>query len=370
MKITKIEVIRTTKPIPLPGEYLPAWEEPDGIRKRSYDVALYKVRTDEGIVGYGPYMGRSADLDHLIDFDPFMVEKFWDMHMAGTPGRGYGGLDAALWDIIGKAAGLPVYKLLGARDNKIQTYAATSRLCSPEEHVEQVQHIMSAGFRAVKLRLHRPDYRDDIKAVEAVRAACGDGIRIAVDCNQNNPSKEYPFWSRDIARTVCREMQNLGVYFIEEPLPRLDVEGLGLLADEFDTLIAGGEHSPTIYDLKEHLRRGAYDILQPDLILGNIGVTGMQKLGHAAEFFDKIIIPHVCGLGSLGMCFAGTVSAVAGLGNCPMIEFPYDPPFLTEEIQQFYIKNKFRIDAEGYVTLPEIPGIGADIDEDALAKYL
>ena len=374
MKITKIELIKNAKPIPLVAEYNTAWTQPDGKPQTSYGAAFYKISTDEGIVGYGPYRG---DVDEyiqrcLIGSDPFMVETFWNSAMTGlsTHERGsYGGFDIALWDIMGKAAGLPVYKMLGANSDKVKVYAATSRLCSPEEHIEQIQHIMSLGFKAIKLRLHRPDFRDDIKVVEAVRKACGDELIITVDCNQNHRSSQYKHWSLNTARIVGRELQDLGVFFFEEPQHRRDYEGLAALSDELDMYVAGGEHSQCILDYKEHLMYNTYDILQPDPVIGDIGVTGLRKLGHVAEFHGKMIIPHVSSLGPFALSFAAAAAAVAGLSNCPLLEFPYDPPFLTTQTQQFFVRNKLEVDKDGYVALPEIPGIGVDIDEEALARY-
>ena len=375
MKITSIDVVRTKKPIPLPGEYCPAWEQPDGAPVNGFGVAYYRIFTDEGIVGYGPYGAEPDEYVRrcLIGKDPFKTETFWTSAMAGleTRSRGsYGGLDVALWDIIGKAANRPVYQLLGTRADKIKVYAATSRILTAEEHIEQVLHVMSLGFKAVKLRLHRPDWRDDIKTIEAVRKACGDEITIVVDANQNNRSTEYGYWSKETARLVCREMQALGVFFCEEPLKRRDYEGLSSLSKEFDMYIAGGEHAQNIYEFKEHLKYSTYDILQPDLLIGDIGITGLRKLGYIAEYHDKQIVPHVCGMGSFAISFAASAAAMVGLSNCPMLEYSYDPPFMTVESLQFFIKEKFTVDCDGYVHMPQTAGIGIEIDEAALAEYL
>ena len=373
MKITSIENVRTTKPIPLPGEYREAWFQPDGGGKTAYGVEYLKISTDEGIIGIGP--GSTVDgyvRRLLIGSDPFKTEEFWHAAMRGLDvyARGfYGGIDVALWDLIGKAAGLPTYKLLGSKADKIKVYAATSRLCAPEEHVEQVKYIMSQGFKAVKLRFHRPDYKDELKVVEAVRKACGDEIMLMVDGNQNHRSKNYQHWSRETARYLCAGLQELGVYFFEEPLNRFDYDGLAKLSAEFDMYIAGGEHCQHIYEFKEHFKQNTYDVIQPDVILGDVGITGIIKLGHAAEFYDKLIIPHVCGLGGMSFNFAGCAAAAVGLNNCPIIEFPFDPPFLTTETQMFFLKNKFVVDADGYVLMPQTPGIGIELDYDALREW-
>jgi len=373
MKITNIETVTTTKPIPLPGEYYEAWFSPDGGAKTSYGVSLCKITTDEGLVGWGP--GSNVD-DYvkrlLIGADPFKIEAFWNSAMLGLDviARGsYGGVDAALWDLAGKVAGLPVYQMLGSSTDKVKVYAATSRLCSPEEHVEQVAHIVSLGFTAVKLRFHRPDHRDDLAVAQAVRQAFPD-LTIVVDANQNHRSAQYRHWSRETATWMAAGLQELGVYFFEEPLNRFDYDGLAMLSDRFDMYIAGGEHSQHIYEFTEHLRRNTYDVLQPDVILGDIGLTGIRKLGHAAEFYGKLIIPHVCSLGAFPFLFSATAAACAGLRNCPMIEFPYDPPFLTTKTQQFFARNPFVVDTDGYVALSPLPGLGVDLDEDALTLFV
>ena len=376
MKITKVELVKSKVPIPLPGEYKAAWFEPDGKPVTAYGFSYFKVHTDEGITGYGPYAGGPDEyaLQCLIGLDPFFIEKFWSSAMLGLDVYinkcSYGGLDAALWDIIGKASNQPVYKILGAQTDKMLVYAATSRLLTPEEHIRQVQQIMSLGFKAVKLRLHRPDFRDDLKVVEAVRKACGDDLVIVVDANQNHRAINYEWWSRRTARFMARELQNLNVFFLEEPLERRDYEGLSELSSEFEMYIAGGEHSLNIYEFRDHLEMNTYDILQPDMILGDIGITGIKKLSIISDFNRKILIPHVCGLGGFALNFAATLQAAASLRNCPMIEYPFDPPFLTVETQQFYIKEKFVIDKDGYVALPQKPGLGVEIDEEAAAKYM
>jgi len=141
MKVTKVEIVRNKEPIRLPEPWLSAWNSPGGKPVTSIGFAFCKVYTDEGIVGIGPNTGASPAL--LEGFEPCYVGEFWNKHMsgkrAGTYGKGAAGLEIALWDIIGKAANKPVYKLLGACRDKILVYAATSRLLEKEQHVRQVQ---------------------------------------------------------------------------------------------------------------------------------------------------------------------------------------------------------------------------------------
>ncbi len=376
MKITSIEVVRTTKPISLAQEYRAAWFEPDGKPLTTYGFAFYKVHTDEGIVGLGPCSGvpDSFATSALIGLDPFFIEKFCCAGMSGremTYNRGsYGGLEVALWDIVGKASGKPVYKILGAYRDKIPAYAATSRLLQAEQHVSQVLELAEMGFKAVKLRLHRPDPREDLAVVQAVRKAAGDDLMIIVDANQNHKSINYHHWSRQTALNMARELQDLDVYFLEEPLPRRDFDGLAELAASVEMPIAGGEHACNVHEFKEHILRDTYDILQPDVILGDIGITGTRKIAVIADCFGKQIVPHVCGLGSFALNFPAMLQAVATIENCPMIEYPFDPPILTVETQQLILREPLIIDKSGQVSLPDKPGIGVEIDEDRLSRYL
>ena len=192
MKITRVEIIRSKEPITLPQPWRAAWCEPSGKPVTALDFSFYRVHTDADIVGIGPYTGGNPAL--LADVNPFDVEAFFSTHMggkrAGNAGNGAAGLEIALWDIIGKAANLPVYQLLGARRDKLIVYAATSRLLEKEGHVRQVTELMNAGFKAVKLRLHRPNPWDDLAVVEAVREAVGPELLILVDANQNNESED------------------------------------------------------------------------------------------------------------------------------------------------------------------------------------
>lgn len=372
VKITKVETVSNKEPIPLPEPWFQAWNAPGGKPQTSLSFSFYKVYTDEGIVGIGPASRRSQDPSMVVGCDPFLVGEFWNMHMSGkregTSGKRAAGLEVAMWDIIGKAAGKPVYKLLGACRDKILVYAATSRLMEKEEHVEQALTMMEEGFKAVKLRLHRPDHRDDLAVVEAVRKAVGDRLMILVDANQNNKSDVYNFWSRGTSLKMAEELEKLEVYFLEDPLPRADIEGLAAIAASVDMPIAGGEHSPTVYDFKEHVVKGAYDIIQPDVVMmGNMGITGLRHVSAMADYFDKLVIPHVSCSASCAPVLAATLQAMATVENCPMVEYTYDPPMLTIDNVQPFIKEPLLIDKDGFVKLPDKPGIGIEIDEEKIS---
>lgn len=376
MKITEIEIVRNAKPIILPEPWKAAWQEPDGEPAPSTGFAFYKVHTDEGIVGIGPCTGNVSHTatSMLIGQDPAYIQRFWDVNMKGrgaTLGStSCGGLEIALWDIVGKAANMPVYKLLGACRDKVMAYAATAQLKSPEESARLAVEFMQRGIKAIKLRMHRPDPDEDLEVVRAVREAAGDDLIILVDANQNNASITYQYWSRRTALRVARELEALDVYWLEEPLPRSDLEALADLSAAVDVHIAGGEHCSNVYEFRDALFAGAYDIVQPDVILGHIGISGIRRIATLADAVGRLVVPHVCGGGNNGIYLAATLQALGTISNCPFIEYTLDPPALTSESLQVPLREKIVIDQDGYVEIPQKPGIGIELDQDAVDKYL
>jgi L-alanine-DL-glutamate epimerase-like enolase superfamily enzyme len=188
-----------------------------------------------------------------------------------------------------------------------------------------------------------------------------------VDANQNNYSEGYDFWSRQTAMAVARELEYLGVYYLEEPLRRTDIEGLADMATGLEMYIAGGEHTPTLYDWREHLMAGAYDIVQPDVILGgNYGIIGVRKVALLADYFGRLIVPHVSSGSGFPLGMAATLHAMATVENCPLVEYGFDPPILTPETCQAPMVNKILVQGDGCVELPQGPGLGIELDETSL----
>src|SRR5207245_3228223 len=160
-----------------------------------------------------------------------LVPILRDTEILGAPGYW---MEMALWDIAGKVAGLPVVKLWGGYSDRVTAYCATAEVRSPAQRVEDVKRMLDEGYRAVKFRFHLNDPREDLKVVEAVRAAVGDRIDIMVDANQAGVEPGHGghrMWGFPIALTVARELQRMGVRWLERPLPRHDSEGLRRLGD-------------------------------------------------------------------------------------------------------------------------------------------
>jgi len=169
---------------------------------------------------------------------------------------------------------------------------------------------------------------------------------------------------------MARELDELGVFWLEEPLPRTDMEGLSQMSEAVEMYIAGGEHCTNIYELRDALYSGAYDIAQPDVVIGHIGITGIRKLSVMADSVGRLIAPHVCTNGNNGLHLAATLQALGTVSNCPLIEYAFDPPALTPETLQPILIDPITIDEQGYVEIPQKPGIGIEINEELIAEYI
>ncbi len=248
MKITRVR--SRVVEMPLPAEFRPAWAR--GRLQTTMVLVVIEVETDAGITGIGAaHAGAEAAIaierfvaPYFIGEDPtrivHLAEVLRDAEILGPPVYC---MEIPLWDIVGKLAGLPVYKLWGGYSDRVAAYCATAEIRTPERRVEDVERMLEEGFRAVKLRFHSPDPRDDVKVVEAIRAAVGDRIAIMVDANQAGVEpgvSGHSRWGFQRALAVARELERLGVLWLEEPLPRHDYDGLARLRDKLDTLEARG----------------------------------------------------------------------------------------------------------------------------------
>ena len=384
LKITDIRVVSNRKPVILPVAWRAAWSMPDAKPNSTAGFSFVEIHTDEGITGIDSGGLSQAFFERLrsalIGMDPFYVERFWRDYI-NQKGREYiwgerlGGVDSALWDIVGKATGKPVYKLFGAYRDRVQVYAATTQLHSAEEHVKEAVEFREKGIRAIKLRLHRQDYRDDLGVVEAVRDAVGNDMDVLVDGNQNNAlgSPNYKHWSRRIARKMAKKLDALDVYYFEDPLPLRDIEGLKQLAEAVDMYISGGEHAQDVNHFTSLLFSRAFDIVEPDIIMdARIGMTGMRKVAQIAESVERMIVPHMSMGPNQALHLAATLQVVASMPEsvCPYVEYDLEPPALTVETQQMLLKEPIVIDSDGCVQVPQLPGIGVEIDEETVNNYL
>lgn len=266
-------------------------------------------------------------------------------------------IDNCLWDILGKAVGLPVYRILGAYRDKVLAYASSQHHPRVEDFVDEVKRVKSLGYKAYKIHPPDPktpggrvDYRLDMEVNKAVREAAGDGFILI-----NDPVGVY---TREEAIRVGRQMDELAYVGYEDPIPTSDIDGLVELCRAIDTPIHIGEFIFSIYDYAAHIRAGAFDVLR--LIVDNIGgITGGIKVAHLAECFGMECAPH-----NWGGPFDHAVHFHLELAMPNNVWFEMTQPM--EQSDRPYIKDKIRIDAEGYVRAPTKPGLGYEIDRNVL----
>jgi L-alanine-DL-glutamate epimerase-like enolase superfamily enzyme len=268
-------------------------------------------------------------------------------------------IDNCLWDILGKAVGLPVYRILGAYRDRVRAYASSQHLKKVEDFPADLEHARGQGFTAYKV--HPPeladgssDYRADIEVARVVRKAAGDGFPLLFD-----PVGNY---TREEALKVGRVLDELNYISFEDPIPTTDIEGLAQLAQALDVPVTIGEFIFSPYSYAEYLRRGACDVVR--FIVDNVGgITGGMKVGRLAECFSMECQPHNWGS---TLDHAVHFHCELAMPNCVWFEMT-QPQGITDRP---YFKDKIRIDKDGYVPAPTRPGLGYELDHNVLDGML
>lgn len=370
LTITEIRLVRL-KTIEEVGTLEPAWNPGGEMRFQRGGGAFVEVHTDAGMVGLGP--GVDPELlpvlqARLVGQDPFAMEAHaatLRYYAPGLPYRGSAGVDIALWDLIGKACGQPLYKLWGGDRAKVPAYASLIRLSTPEERARLALSLAEQGWQAIKLRLHHPTLAEDLATVEQVRSAVGDRMAIMVDANQAQSSGNWQpgvRWDYRRALATARALEELGCTWLEEPLPRYAFRDLARLNAEVALPIAGGENNRGLHEFLQMLQEGVYDILQPESMVSG-GVTELRKIGVLAEAFGKQVAPHH---GGRGLGTVAHLHLIAAWPHAPYLELLHDPPIGEYGHGFAMLQDPPRVDAEGYVAVPQGPGLGVEIDRDLI----
>ena len=228
----------------------------------------------------------------------------------------------------------------------------------------QARRLVDRGYKAIKIRFGRDERRDDLRAFETVRKAVGGDIELMVDCNQawRTPGDLRPIWSFDTVLEIAKALEELGLFWLEEPLHRGDYDGMSALRDSVPVRIAGGEMTSEPYEFISLIERGCLDVLQPDCCLTG-GITSLARIAERAEDAGLLFSPHTWGN---GIQFLANAHLVAGTTGTPYIEFPFDPPEWTNARRDFGLVEPTSIDDEGWVVLPDAPGLGFELDEEIL----
>ena len=376
MRITNIEGFNLSSPLERPFGWSNGW-----ISARV--VGLLKIETDEGITGWGEgYVGARGDFvkqlfgDLLIGADPLNRNALWqgmfDRVYNGNNAGGFGGsaisaVDIALWDIAGKAAGQSVSDLLGGRiRDKVAVYATGLYYTEgefPTRLLDEATMYVELGFKGMKTKIGGLPIAEDIQRVAAIRRAIGDDIRLMVDANQAYPAAT--------AIRIGNQLADLDITWFEEPVNAKDVDAYLQVQAAVPMPVAGGENLRTRYEFKDFFARRAYDIAQPDVVNAG-GITEMRNIAMTANSYGILVNPHVWGS---PVMIAASLHLASTIPPCPPA---YEPrPYEQEPVMEFDrtpsgIREGITVEPfdqqDGFITVPTAPGLGVEIDEDAVRR--
>lgn len=324
-----------------------------------------ELRTDDGLEGVG-YAGFTntpmlaplletvnALAEWTVGENPDSVEsvssKLLELGGHGAPAglvtSAAAAIDVALWDIKGKIAGQPLFRLLGGGSGRVPAYASGYlwRNYDAEKLASKGTELATSGFRAMKFRMGALDSdTDEIERMRSLRDAVGDGVDLMVDINQG--------WDVDRSIRVGRAMEECGLYWLEDPVHHQDYGGLARIADALDTPIATGEYHYGLLPFTHMLERGSVDVVMVDLLRVG-GITHWMKAAHLAEAFNKPVVSHLAPE-ILAHC-------VAAAPNGQIVEhMPWALPLFQETFPM----------EDGSIVLPDKPGLGLELDHDAIDR--
>lgn len=348
------------------------------------DLILIEIFTDEGISGLGcvtgmsvannsegDYMRYTLDrviLPMIIGWDPFQREAIWNhlfrntarLGRKGAIVRAISGVDITLWDLAGKATGMPVYKLLGYDKREVLCYASggyyvgigDNKTENIDKLVEEIQEYKNRNYKAVKIKVGRLPIREDIKRVEKIRDLIGDDIDLMVDANEA--------WNINESLQFCDGVKDMGIVWIEEPLEPDDMVSLKELCSRTNIPIAAGETEYSKYGMNELLNAGIRYLNADVTRVG--GITEWMKTAAICQTRNIPIVPH-----SIPELH---VTCGACAPNTPFIEY-WLPNHPGQELyaQVFAKTNEEMRVKDGILSPRNVPGLGLECDPEAVKRY-
>ena len=379
IRITRVHAVEVRDVPTGKGLVLP-WD-PKKTPQDTRDYVVAQFFTDQGLVGTtmdGEYklpagiareVQRHAE-SYFIGKDPFEIDRhnseFFQKRKSSV--RLFF-LEIGLWDVIGKALGMPLCRIWGAGTNRVKPYAATVHFNkTPEERAEDALKFYELGFRAIKLRLHHLEPRDDLKIAEVVVKAVGGKMDVMFDANQasSKPGDPPPVWDYDRALFMAKELEQLGIYWLEEPLNRAALDDLARVRHQLRKMhLAGAEGDVGLARFRDILAKGAFSYIQPDpVVSGPISVV--RKIAAMAEGFGVKFGPHH---GKSGVGMMASLHMQCAAPNSGYLEYMYDPGYWNAEGFQAGFVAPWPVDKQGYVYAPSKPGLGIEWDRRFFAKH-
>ena len=378
MKIERIELHNLVGKIDAPYKSSMTW-------KTTRNTLAVKVIADDGTYGWGETGAGARDFadvaQGIIGMDPEHFGSIWQSIVnTRYQGGGYGGIasktasaiDIALYDLVGKSRGLPVYELLGGKvRDKIFTYA--TGLFYTERDVEdpmwpdlreEAQSHAEDGFKAMKMKIGGLTLDEDVDRVHAVRRTVGDDIRVMVDANEA--------YDTGTALVMARRIADADIGWFEEPTSSRALDDNLLITTQSPVPTAGGESASTRRDVARLLRRRIFDMIQPEIV--NVGgISELKLCAQMAEAFNIQFIPHFF---NTHISLAAILHVLATVSQTP----PAHPkePFANEPVTEFdqtihpvrsALTDPFFTQTDGWVDVTNDPGLGIEVNEDALEYF-
>jgi len=356
MKITAIDTSLLTVPTP----------KPMALQYPQHKLVVAQIATDEGLRGLGyslVFNGGGAEAVHtyletrlkpaLIGEDPLFVERLWEkmfrvdmgIRKQGVAAYALSALDIGLWDLAGKAAATPLYKLWGAVTDRVPAYGSGGwAKYSIDDLVAEAQKYAACGCKHYKMKIHHPDPAVNAGRVAAVKKALGAGMRMMVDVNQN----------RDVLGNVeqARRLEEFDLLWYEEPVLADDYDGYEEVAKRIRIPIAGGENHYTRWEFKQLFERKSVQYAMPDVCRAN-GFSETLRIGKLAAAHGVQLTPH--------LVHEISIQVVGALANGFLVEFmDWAPPDLFEELPPC---------KDGFIRIPDKPGHGMALHPKAIERY-
>jgi L-alanine-DL-glutamate epimerase-like enolase superfamily enzyme len=357
MKVT--DMVSTPLSVPIPRPFI------SGNMADRANPMVVQLFTDEGLEGIGlafawndrRIKSLKACIDDLketvVGQDIFRWAEAWQKLWTDTWWMGHQGypiyalsaIDTALWDLRGKAAGLPVSRILGGYRDEVPVYAShlLFRNWSLDELQKDAASLVKQGFRAMKMNMGDKPFHVELERLKAVREVVGDDIDIMVDVNWA--------WKAPQAIEMGRELEKYHVYWLEDPMTSNDPADWALVSNALDMRVAGGETLSSKYDFRRVFENKALDVLMPDLQRVG-GVTEWMKVAAMAEAWDLPVASHVFHEFSAHMVAAIPNGLI--VEYMPWWEFIYQEPLPLKD---------------GCIRIPDKPGFGLELNPDVIKKH-